>query len=360
MPLTLRGPRPPKSPNYEIRGTYLGVHVERSARTADKKLAAKIKKQIEREIEAGIFKPKDGMTFLEAAVTYMKAGGERTFLGPIIDHEGPYAIRDRVINTILTEDIDHLADALYSNNTPQSRNRQVYTPVIAVLRRAGIDRRFNRPIMEDKKKVSVLDYDQAFRLLAEADKLDREFGLLCTTCLYTGLRLGDLLNAETRLRNLNLRAKDPSLYIGKTKNGDPRTVPLPAILVQKFKAMPPRPLRKHKSGGQQAGAGVPFLERGPNERIFRFAKGGRLYTLMAQAMKNAGLSFPKREGGFHIFCHTYATWLINGGMDTYALVRTQRWKDPRSVAKYIHTVASEDAKRAAALLPVPTTTMADR
>ena len=42
MPLTLRPPRKGKSPNYEIRGTYLGVAVERSAGTPDKKLALKI------------------------------------------------------------------------------------------------------------------------------------------------------------------------------------------------------------------------------------------------------------------------------------------------------------------------------
>jgi integrase len=70
-------------------------------------------------------------------------------------------------------------------------------------------------------------------------------------------------------------------------------------------------------------------------------------------MTNAGLSFPKRERGFHLFCHTYATWLIRGGMDNYALARTGRWKDPRSVQGYIHNLASHEAKRAAALLPTP-------
>jgi integrase len=349
MPLTLRAPRPPKSPNYEIRGTYLGVHVERSARTADKKLAVRIKKQIEREIEAGIFTPKGGMTFLEAAVAYMKAGGERTFLGPIIEYDGAYAIRDRIIATIIPEDIDHLAEALYPNNTPQSRNRQVYTPVIAVLRRAGVERRFHRPKgWEGKQSKSFLEYDEAFRLLDAADDVDREFGLLCYTLCYTGRRIGDMLNPNTKLRNLNL--KNGTLYLGRTKNGEPITVHLPDHVIAKFKAMPPRPVRK--SGMSQANAGVPFLLRDPDARLFRFHKGGRLRAMLAEAMKRAGLSFPKRERGFHLFCHTYATWCIRGGMDNYALARTGRWKDPRSVAKYIHNVASAEAKRAAALLPV--------
>jgi integrase len=352
MPLTLRAPRPPKSPNYEIRGTYLGVHVERSARTADKKLAARVKKQIEREIEAGIFTPKGGMTFLEAAVAYMKAGGERTFLGPIIEYDGAYAIRDKIAEMIVQQDLNHIANALYPDNTAASRNRAVYTPIIAVLHHAGIERRFKRPKgWQGKKSKSFLEYDQAFALCNAADDIDREFGLLCWTLLYTGRRIGDLLNPNTKLRNLNLRAKEPTLYIGKTKNGDPVTVPLPPIVVEKFKAMPPRPSRK--AGMSQKGAGVPFLERDPDERIFRFHQGGYLRKLLAQAMANAGLSFPKRERGFHLFCHSYATWCIRGGMDNHALARTGRWKDPRSVAPYIHNLVSDEAKRAAMLLPTP-------
>ena len=60
-------------------------------------------------------------------------------------------------------------------------------------------------------------------MLAAADAIDREFGLLCYTLLYTGRRIGDLLNSNTRLSNLNL--DNGTLYFGKTKNGDPITVP---------------------------------------------------------------------------------------------------------------------------------------
>jgi hypothetical protein len=35
-------------------------------------------------------------------------------------------------------------------------------------------------------------------------------------------------------------------------------------------------------------------------------------------MKRAGLKFPRRQGGFHLFCHTYGTWMTRyGGLDTY-------------------------------------------
>jgi len=91
-------------------------------------------------------------------------------------------IRDKAVETIVQQDLDHIADALYRNNTAQSRNRQVYTPIIAVLHRAGIERRFKRPKgWQGKKSKSFLEYDQAFDLLDAADAIDREFGLLCYT-----------------------------------------------------------------------------------------------------------------------------------------------------------------------------------
>jgi integrase len=349
MPLTIVPPKAGRTPNYHIRGRYLGVAINRSAGTPDRRLAVKIKRRIEQEIEAGTYTPSSGLTFLAAAVAYMKAGGERTFLGPIIEYDGAYAIRDKGVATIVQQDLDHIADALHPKNTAQSRNRQVYTPIIAVLHRAGIDRRFKRPKgWQGKKSKSFLEYDQAFNLLEAAEAIDREFGLLCYTLLYTGRRIGDLLNDDTRLRNLNLQRAE--LYLRNTKNGEPVTVHLPPVIVEKFKAMPPRPSRP--SGMSQVGAGVPFLGRDPDQRIFRFHQGGYLRGVLAEAMKRAGLSFPKRERGFHLFCHTYATWMLRGGLDNFGLARTGRWKDPRSPEGYLHTRVSSEAKMAD-LLPTP-------
>jgi integrase len=352
MSLTLRPPRPPKSASYEVRGTYLGQSVERSTRTADRKLALKIKKQIEREIEAGTFTPSGGLSFLEAAVAYMKAGGERKFLGPIINHKGEYSILNKPTSSISQQDLGHMADALYPNATAQTKNRQVYTPIIAVLRHVGIERGFKRPKgWRGKKAKSWMEPDQAFALLAEADKIDSEFGLLCTTCLYTGRRIGELLNDDTRLRHLNI--KRGTLYLRDTKTGEAVTVHLPPISVEKFKAMPPRSFRHgNNKGRSQISAGVPFLERDPNQRLFRFHQGGYLRSLLAEAMKNAGLSFPRRECGFHLFCHTYATWMLPLVGDNFGLARTGRWKDPRSAEGYLHTKVSSEARRAD-LLPTP-------
>jgi integrase len=179
-----------------------------------------------------------------------------------------YAIRSKGVGAITQTDLAHLADALYSDATAQTHNRQIYSPVIAVLHFGGVERKFKRPKgWRGKKTKSSLEMEQAFALLNEAEVIDTEFGLLCYTCLYTGRRIGELLNDDTRLRDLNL--KRGTLYLRDTKNGEPVTVHLPPILIEKFKAMPPRPYRHGKiKGRSQDNAGVPFLERDPDQRLF--------------------------------------------------------------------------------------------
>jgi hypothetical protein len=64
---------------------------------------------------------------------------------------------------------------------------------------------------------------------------------------------------NVKLGDLNLDRA--TLYLRKTKNGDPVEVYLPAIVVKKFRVMPPRPHRQGSAGRSQVDAGVPFLER---------------------------------------------------------------------------------------------------
>lgn len=367
MPLKLRPPRPPKTPNYSVRGTYLGIHVERTAGTPDKKIAGGVLKAVKRAIERGEYEPAPQPvaapppppTFADAALAYLKAGGEPNYIGRIIEQTGPHGLRDKPLSGIDQIAIDNAARALYPDAPATTLNRQFYTPVSAVLKRAGIERTVKRPKgWRGSKATSWLEPEPAFDVVEEAYGIEPEFGLFCQTLLYTGMRLGDPLKA--RLRDLHL--DQALLYVPDTKNGEPRPVHLPPVLVQAFRAQPPRPARPRKAAGKvlangaagrsRQGAGVPFLDRHGDEKLFRFCKGGRLYKLLKLAMTRAGVSFPRRQGAFHLFCHTYGTWMTRyGNLDTYGLVRTQRWKNAESADRYNHTIASPEARRAD-LLPV--------
>jgi integrase len=359
VPIDLKPPRQGKTPYYSGRGTYLGVYVDRTTKTADKRQAQQIINGWKRQIESGEYqRPVEvkleaavesaELTFATAALAYLRAGGEATYLAAIIEQTGEHALRDKPCRLIDQTAIDNAAAALYPDAPATTKNRQFYTPVSAVLKRAGFEREVKRPKgWRGKKSQSWLQPAQAFELLGHAADIDAEFGLFCLTLLYTGERLSEPLRCELR----HLMLDQAMLYVPDTKNGLPRPVHLPPIVINAFRTMPPRPERL--GGRSQDDAGVPFLERDGRKRLFRFHVGGHLRDMLTEAMRRTKLSFPPREGGFHLFCHTYGTWMKRfGGLDTDGLVRTGRWKDPSSAARYAHTMTSPEAQRAD-LLPVP-------
>jgi hypothetical protein len=379
VPIKLIPPSKKRRTSYfSGRGTHRGVYVNRSTKLTSKREAKAVIEQWERQIERGeygegpvgpVADAKRETTFADAALAYLKADGDPSYISAIIEHDGPHAIRNMPISAIDQVMIDNCAAAVYPNAPSSTRNRNFYTPVSAILKRAGNDMTIKRPVgWRGKKSQSWLEPEQAFPLIDNCYRIDPEFGLLCLTYLYTGERLNEPLRASLRDLKLDIRDKNgkpcPLLYIPDTKNGEPRPVHLPPILVAAFRNQPPRMARPRKAAGQplengvagrsQADAGVPFLERDPGAKLFRFHAGGHLRDMLAEAMRRTGLSFPRREGGFHIFCHTYGTWMTRyGGLDTEGLVRTKRWKNAESAARYAHTVASYEAMQAD-VLPTPT------
>lgn len=374
MPLEIKPPRQGKSPNYTIRGTYLGVYIDRTAGTPDSRQAKKVREGIKRDIERGDYNPQplavaapSAPTFADAALAYLKADGDPNYLSRIIEQTGEHALRNKLLTDIDQIAIDNAADALYPSAPASTKNRQFYTPVSAVLKRAGVERKVKRPKgWRGNKATEWLEPEQAFAVIRAAYEIDPEFGLLCDVYLYTGERLSEPLKCELR----HLKLDQSLLYVPTTKNGDPRPVHLPPHLVDAFRRQPARPARPRKTGTTRlrngaAGrardqAGVPFLDRPLNSRLFRFRPSGHLRKLLKLAFKRVGLIFPRRMGGFHIFCHTFGTWMHRyGGLDARGLARTGRWKDPDSADRYMHTKASEEARRAD-LLPVPPLTQSTR
>lgn len=341
MPLWLEKPRPGKTPYYRVRGSYLGIKVSRSAETDRGPLAGRLKRRWERQIERGEYRdgraagpvaPAAPVTFLDAAIAYMQAGGERRRLGPIIEMTGECALRDLPIAAIDQIAIDNAGGALFPGASAPTLNREFYTPVSAVLRRAGRDRPIKRPVgWRGSKATAWLEPAALFAVLNAAEAIDAEFGIYLLTLPYTGMRLRESL--RPRLRQLDVGRQ--TLYLPKTKNGNARNVYLPMHVVVA--------LANHPRG----------LDRDPEARIFRFHAGGHLYDLLHEALRRGGVKFPPRQNGFHLFCHTYGTWMHRyGGLDNFGLTRTDRWADPRSADRYVHLEVNEEARRAD-LMPVP-------
>lgn len=321
MPLKLVKPRKGKTPYWSVRGTYLGRYVDRSTKSRKRTLAGKILKAWERSIERGAYTDRHEITFAQAATAYMKAGGERTYLRKLLEHFG-----ETPVSQISQASVDSAAMGLYPNASAATHNRQVYTPITAVLIRAGERPNLRRPRgSSGNKQTAWLWPEEAFALIAEAKRIDKEFAALLIVLCYTGMRLSEALGLTWN----NVRLEDGYAYVPQTKNDEPRAVFLPPVAV----------------------AALANTTRERN-RVFKFSKSGHLYSLLKVGAFRAGVDLPERSA-FHIFRRTYATWMRRyAGLDEVGLLAIGAWKDMKSVHRYSQTIVSEEAKRAA-LLPTP-------
>lgn len=335
MPLKLQKPAPGRSPNYRIRGTYLGQLVDQSTGTPERRVAAQALAKLKEDIELGRFTRRADLTFLDAANAYMEAGGERRFVGAYDEETQRWsgllaklgATPVRAIDQAL---VDKVASELYPAATPATRNRQVHTVISAILKHAGIEGKLKRPKgANGGKRTQWLWPEQAEAIFTAAEKIDQEFAVFLVTLCYTGLRLSEATFLQVSMTRLD----ESFSYVANTKNDDPRAVYLPPDLLDA--------LASHPRG----------MDR-PGEAIFRFRKNGRLYKLLAETKKAASEAAGEDLNWvtFHTFRHTWATWMRRyGKLDTRGLVGTGAWRDPKAAARYQHTVVTEEAMKAVAL-----------
>jgi integrase len=317
MPLTLVPPKAGRTPNYRVRGTYLGQRVDRSAETRDKAAAQRFLRALEAAIERGAFADKPALTLAAAITSYVQAGGESRFLEPILRHFGRGATAAEIDQAAA----DAAATVIYPHATPATRNRQFYTPLSAVLKHAGIETKIRRPKgAAGEARRTWLTPEQFERVVAAATEDDLEFAALVILLCYTGLRLSEAL----RLRCADIDLGQAMAACGRTKNGDPRGVHLPPRVVTA--------LANHPRGLDRTG------------RLFRWTKCGELYLLAERVYARAGVD----HGGapFHVLRHTYGAWMTRAGAD---LVGTGAWKSPTAARAYQHFVVTEEARKADAL-----------
>jgi integrase len=341
MPLKLRPPRKDKTPNYEIRGTYLGVRVETSSGTHKRSVALEQLRRVEECIEqhgqypAPAPQPRDGEpTFVSAAVAYMQDGGRPKYLAPLIRY-----FREKPLSEITQEVIDEAARTLHPSVTPATRNSYVYTPVSAVLHHALGDKcpLVRRPKgSKGKTKSDFMWPDDAFAIIDAAEKIDPEFSLYLLNLLYTGVRKSEGLS----FLSADVKPDEFAAWLRTSKNEDPRMLKLRQDLAARLKV---------------------HLEQNPGrERLFKFKDGGHFKHLLLRAkLAVCGAPCPVRRPtgwkppayrlafvGFHTFRHTWATWMRRyGGMDLQGLAATKNWRDPKSAARYAHVVSRDEWDR---------------
>lgn len=322
MPLKLIEPREGASKYWRVRGSYLGVSIDRSTKATERSVATKVLKEFQLEIERGRFAKNKGPTFAEAVVRYLRDARDPRFVHRLLDYFGETPLAD-----IGQQQIDDAAHALFPVSTPPTRNRQVYTPMSAILRHAGVEIRLRRPKGGGgKQRQFFLLPEQAEGIIQAGYADNEEFGLFLTFLLYTGCRLSEAL----KLQVADVELSRATALVRETKNGTDRRVHLPPTLVAA--------MASHPRGMQRVG------------KVFSFGAGSRLTGHLRRAAKAAGVDIP--EGvAFHAFRHSFGAYARRyGGLDTSGLVATGAWLSHAAARRYEHADVS-DAARASDMFP---------
>lgn len=311
------------SPYYYLRGTYRGVHVFRSTKTRDKKIADEDRKAVEDEINAS-GKIGKSHTFRDAVDAWLNAGGAERFLVEMDDNgkwkPGPMReFENMPVGRIDQVAMDAAAQRTYPSSThkPQTLNRQFYAPAIAVLNHASRlgwceKREWMRPRVKrsDIERTKWFSYEDAAKFYAHApDHLKAIF----VFCIYTGARITEAIELE--IKDINLESRWAVLNATKTDNL--RGVPLHTALVRVLsEGNAARKRRQGEGNAVLATVSAAFLTQ--RDTVYASKRenglvqgGGYFKTAWKATIRRAGLT------GYTPYSarHTFNNWLIMAGID---------------------------------------------
>lgn len=300
---------------YRIRGSHHGRRVDASARTRIRADAEKVLEATERKIfdEAVLGKAPE-RSFAEAAAGYMRGGGEREHLAPILTRIGNLPLKE------VTQDvIDRLALELYPREAAAdaTRLRKVYTPISAVMVWGadawGLDRRRIRRPKSPPGRVDWRTPQEIETLLEHAGHL----APILTAYVGTGARATEMLELDWR----DVSPAAARLTFWETKGGYPRHVDL----------------------CQRVRAALPQRGLGP---VWKNSRGEPWHCYDAINLQLRKLC--SRHGlphiHLHVLRHTWATWTYAVTKDLTKLMAQGGWKSADLAMRYVHAGTDDLAR----------------
>lgn len=237
------------SDHWYIRGSVRKQSVFESTGTNDKKAADAIRiKREARLLNDSIYGKQASVTFFEAAVSYLEAGGSSRFLGEEVNGRWTLLMghfEKFKLHSIDQDALNEAAKKLYPNTQYDTKNRQCYTPFIAVWNHAVSNkwaelRKWNRPKKPKGTTVARLkplragtkpvDYKRACAFVMGMSPAP---AMIMTTLFYTGMRPIELFGLEAKSVNLPGRW----IVLENTKTGEPRGLPIHEFLVPLFEPL---------------------------------------------------------------------------------------------------------------------------
>lgn len=307
----------PNSPNLYLRGTVRGQYVFETTGTPCKEAAEEIRAKREGELIAqSIHGKRVTATFDQAALKYLDNGGDARFVGHYDSDHGWGGLighfYGRRMSSIHQDDLDQAAKALHPRATPQTRNRQVYTPFVAIWNRAVADglaepRTWRRP--SEKKGTAKAPRKLRRGTHAVSYERARDFvlalspapAIVMTVLFYTGLRPIEAF----ALAPDDVIVEGRWIIVRSSKTGEARGVPMHRFLVPLMQAL-------------KATAKARGLDR------MLFNRKGRPYPMTEDGggqMKSAIISAARRSGiadvSPYTARHTVSTQLVVNDIHPY-------------------------------------------
>lgn len=225
---------------WYIRGTITvgqrTASVYESTGVADQKVAEIMRAKKEAAlVEELLHGKKRVATFTEAMVSYLENGGSERFLDKV--HA---CFKLRKLASITQKELDDAARETYPNVNSDTKNRQFYTPFIAVWNHAVAEewaepRKWLRARTKTKGTTVVklkgrragthpVEYERAARFV---EAMSPGPAMLMTALFYTGMRPIELFSLAAD--NVNVPGR--WIVLEHTKTGEPRGVPIHEFIV---------------------------------------------------------------------------------------------------------------------------------
>lgn len=283
-----------------VDGILNGERVRQSTRETERKdaegYALNLEAQARREAEFG---PEAVLTFGAATGFYLDAGKSDRYLAAIFNRW-----EKRLVKDIKPGNVHDLARELYPKAGPATRNRQVISPVQAIINHSA-KRGLCAPIRVERFKVAkhhpkVATMEWLALFMAQASP---HLAALAHFMAVTGARISEAVRMEWREVDLT----DGMALLRMTKNGDPRAVRLPDPLVVRLANLPER-----------------------EGRVFRYESRHSIQTPWKNAELRAGIEhIPPHDAGRRLF----ATSMIQAGVDPVTVAKAGGWKSVRMVVE---------------------------
>lgn len=302
-------------PYRKADGTVAQRRIERSLATRDHKRALTAARDIEREYwDQAYSDTPAGGTFAEAALLYMQTKGVTTHIKPLLAYFATTPLKE--INQTA---MNRAAREIYKDRAPATINRQLFTPVIAIMNFASkqglcTPPNFDRPKGHNKQTpVQVPDENWFTAVLPHCRPQLRALIIFLT---LTGRRLGEAL----AIKPDDVDLIEGRALIRQTKINEPFVAELARPVVEAI-------------------AEIEDWEDAPI--VFRYCNRSNAYRDLKAACRAAGVPYFSP----HVFGrHKFATRLLEAGYSLQFVKDAGHWKTIRMVAeRYGHLEKREVA-----------------